>query len=369
MNDAANELAESRVRTPRKKIMQHPSPGPNRFTDGHYLQSLAIAKGDWAGALGFAEGQGHWADRSQVEFALKSTIAASATSDYPAGITAVTEAFLARMRGYSIPLRLVGLKRVPMRTRIYVNTAGIVVVRVDEGTAMPVLRGTWDTATLEPIKHGGIVVATDDLVRSMSPTASAAFTDDLAASTAEAENLSFVSPDLVGSVLYGAPSFAGTGSALANKDADLKRLMGSVPGAFREGTAFVMTQGTATEYTLTRGTGGAPAYPGITPQGGTLMGLPVLITSACERAGSPPTRIVGLLSPSEIFWADDGRVVLSASTETLIEMDDDPSGNSLTPQGTTGVSMFQAGAVALRAVRESAWYARAGSGAYFVAGY
>lgn len=345
-------------------------PVTNRVTAAHYLKAYAVAKGNLPGAAVFADTQAHWADRTQIVTALKAAIAAMGRpGDYLADSGPVAESFLAAMRSHSIPLRLAGLKTVPMHTRLYVNNTGVIAVRVDEGRAIPVLRGDWSSTTLEPGKHAGIVVSTDELVRSMSPAAAAAFVDDLAQATAEAENRSFVSPEVVGSVLYGAPSFPATGGTVANIDADLKRLVDSVPGAHRPGAAFVMTQESATFLSLVRGTGGAAAYPDITPQGGELLGLPVLITSACAVAGSPPTRVIGLISPSEIFWADEGRVALSASTEAMLEMDGAPSGSSLTPTPTTVVSMFQESATALRAVRESAWYARAGSGAYFVAGY
>ncbi len=95
-----------------------------------------------------------------------------------------------------------------------------------------------------------------------------------------------------------------------------------------------------------------------------ILGDSLLITSACQQVGSPPTRVIGLLSPSEIFWADEGRVILSASNQAALKMD-----NAATAAAGNAVSMWQTGAIALKAVRESSWYARAGSGAYFVAGF
>jgi HK97 family phage major capsid protein len=335
----------------------------NRFTAGRLLQSLAVAKGDVKGALSFAESQGHWADRALVVKA--AAVTPFETSDYPGAYVPVADSFLGAMRSYSVPLQLAAhLRAVPMLTRLYVNSAGIVASQVVEGAAIPVLKGDWTTATLEPKKFAGITVQTAELVKSMKPTATLALTDDLAQATAEAENRAFVSPDEAGSVLDGASNFAGTGSALAQVDADLRRLVDLVPGASRPGAAFVMTKESATYLSLLRGSGGALAYPDITPQGGKLMGLPVLITSACQQIGSPPTRLIGLLSPSEIFWADEGRVVLSASNDAALKMDD-----AATSGAGNLVSMWQTDATALKAVRESSWYARSGSGAYFVAGF
>jgi HK97 family phage major capsid protein len=165
-------------------------------------------------------------------------------------------------------------------------------------------------------------------------------------------------------VLNGAPNFAGSGATVADVDEDLRALLDLVPGAFRPGAAFVMTMRTATFLATLRDSGGARAYPDITPQGGALLGLPVLITAACGQPGSPPTNIIGLLSPGEIFFADDGRVMLSTSNQAALKLDDaaDATAGNL-------ISMYQTHCTATKAIRESSWYARAGAGAYFVSGY
>lgn len=337
----------------------------NRFTVGRFLQSLAIAKGDHHGAAAIAQGWGRHADREAVVTAHMAAVDPHDTNDFPAAMVPVADSFLAAMRPTSIPLQLAEhLRNVPMLTRVFVNDEGVIATQVAEGIAIPVLKGSWDTATLEPKKFAGITVQTSELVRSMKPAATLALTDDLAKATAEAENYAFLNPEMPDSVLYAAPSFSGGGSSLAQADADLRALVDLVEGASREGAAFVMTKETATALSLMRGTGGALAYPEITPQGGKLMGLPVLISAAAQQVGSPPTRIVALLSPSEIFWADEGRVFLSTSRVAALKMD-----NAATPDAGNLTSMFQADAVAFRAIRESSWYARSGAGAYFIAGF
>lgn len=335
-----------------------------RITVGRYLQCLALAKGDAVGAVAIADSHREWTDRDTLKRALMAAVTPFETSDYPGALVPIGDAFLAALRSDSIPRRLNGLRRTPLLTRLFINAAGVVAAEVAEGAAIPALQGNWATATLTPRKFAGIFVQTDELLKSASATASVAITDDLAQAVADAENRAFISPDETGSVLYGAPTFAGTGAAVAQVDADLAALCALVPGAFRPGAAFVMTMETATILSLLRGTGDVNAYPNITPQGGTLIGLPVLITSACQQVGSPPTRIIGLLSPSEIFWADESKVILSTSNQATLKMDD-----AATAAAGNSVSMWQTNATATKAVLESAWYARAGSGAYFVAGF
>jgi hypothetical protein len=343
----------------------------NRYTAARYLKSIAIARGSLAGAIGFAEGQGHWADRPEVVTALKAAVAALGTADYMAApMRPVSESFLHTMRGTSVPMRLTGMQAVPMFERIFVNNAVAVAARVAEGAAIPVMKGNWTGTVLKPVKHGAIDVVTKELVQSASHAAEAALLDDLARAVAEAENESFVSRDQAGRVLSTATSpFTATGSAVANVDADLRRLVDQVAGASNPGASFVMCKETATFLSLLRGSGGGAAYPAITPQGGTLLGMQVLITAACEVSGSPVSRVIGLIDPSSIFWADEGRVELGLSDETSLQQDSTPTQHSLTPTPTNLVSMFQTEAVALKAARYSAWYARAGASSYFVAGY
>ena len=207
-----------------------------------------------------------------------------------------------------------------------------------------------------------ITVVTQEVLEDTSNEAQLAITDDLAAAVAAAENLSFISPNESGSVLDGAPTFASTGSALANVDADLRSLVALVPGADRPGAPFVMRKTTATYLATLRGSGGAAAYPDIGPQGGALLKVPVLVSQAAEYADSPPTGFIGLLNPSAILW-NEGDVILSSSTNAGLVMDDDPDSSALP------VSMFQANAVALKAVRRAAWYAKPGAGAYFTVAY
>jgi hypothetical protein len=192
----------------------------------------------------------------------------------------------------------------------------------------------------------------------------------VAAALVASNDRSFVDPTVSSSVMNGASSFNGTGTGVAEIDADMRSLVDSVAGADHPGAAFLMTKRSATFLSLVRGSGGGAAYPQITPQGGFLIGLPVLITSAMGSPGSPVSSFIGLINPSEIFFADGG-VAITASKSATIEMTSTPSGDARDgTQGVTSlVSMFQSDSVAVKAVMESAWYARSGSAAFFVSSY
>ena len=95
-----------------------PLPHSGRFTAGRYLQALAIGKGLAGNALEVAKQQGQWIDHLDIVCALKSAVTPTETGDFPGALFPVADSFLAAMRDASIPLRLQGLRRVPMLTRI-----------------------------------------------------------------------------------------------------------------------------------------------------------------------------------------------------------------------------------------------------------
>ena len=166
-------------------------PFSGRYTCGRYLQALAINNNDSLSAIAYAEAQ-NWADKHQIIAALKSAQSPISTTDFPGALTPIGDSFLAAMADVSIPLRLQGLRRTPMLTRVYINSQGVVATRVAEGAPTPVLGGDWSATTLTPVKFAAITVVTDELARSASPTASLAISDDLARATAVAENDAFL---------------------------------------------------------------------------------------------------------------------------------------------------------------------------------
>lgn len=335
-----------------------------KFAAGRFLNVFAIAKGNPPGALAVAEGRG--TDYAPVVTACKAVVSAGGSSDYPAA-SPVAESFLALMRPYSIALQLATFMRaVPMRTRLYVSLAGPGGAEVAEGQAVPVSKGDYTAQDLKPRNFAAMIVRTLELATNTSPVATQGVADELAQATADVENTKFVSPTVAGSIFNGQQTFAGTGSTVDAIDADLKHLVDLVPSATLPGAHFIMTKETATALSLKRGSGGSAAYPTISPQGGTLMGLPVLVTPAMEQAG---TRYIGLVAPSQVLWAHEGAVQLSASTEAAIQQTDAPTNNSRTSTGTTLVSLYQTESIALKAVRQSNWYAKPGAAAYFSTTY
>ena len=273
---------------------------------------------------------------------------------HPGAQQAIADSFLAAMRDYSIPMRLVGMLRRPMLTRLFFSNTGVVVGEVAEGAPIPVVRGDWSQEILRPRKFAGIHVITEDLARSTEATAGAAIIDDLAAATAAAENLAFLNPEVTGSVLDGASEIGESGTNAAAIASDLQRLFELINGKGR-GLALAMHEQTAAHIHFSD-----PAkFPAVGPLGGSVAGVPVLISDAAGLAASPGERVIGLSNATQIYWADRGRVRLDTAKNGALQMDGAPSAGA-----SSLVSLMQADAVATRAIRESSWYARSGAGAF-----
>ena len=99
---------------------------------------------------------------------------------------------------------------------------------------------------------------------------------------------------------------------------------------------------------------GQPEFPGVSMQGGTFQGLPVIASEfvATPTAGS----YIWLVNANEIFLADENGFSVDMSTEASLEFDSAPTQSSVASVTATAlVSMFQTNSVAFRAERTLSW--------------
>lgn len=337
-----------------------------KYLAAHVRHALIFGKGNLTMAHAYTASQTHWADR---ELAEKAIVTSSGAGDFGDATLALSESFIELMRPASVPLRLTAKVQVPPRTQVLENTARVAAAEIDEGGPVPVVKGTWAARSLTLRKFSGIHVETGELARSRDPGQMLAQTAELAAAVAAAENLAFCNPSLAGSVFYGAVNRAATGSTLADIKTDFRWLFDSVSGSYLDGVALVMSAGTV-NYLLSLDSNGAPAFPDLKATGGTIYGTPVLIAGedSMDDEGSPSTRRVGLIQSRNLLWAD-GLVELQVSGQAAIQMLDNPTNDAGTATATTMVSLWQADAIATKAIRESAWHIRSGGSAYITAGY
>ncbi len=208
---------------------------------------------------------------------------------------------------------------------------------------------------------------TQELARFSSPSAELKVRDDLTKQMIYFLDQQFIDPGVAAvanvspaSILNGASNVRQAAAAWTTMAAvltDVFALMTTFAAneISLQGAYWIMTPDMALRLSLLLNTGGTDfAFPNITVNGGTFLGLPVIVSNSVPHSTSAGA-IVALVVPSDIYLADDGQVAIDASTEASLQMDTAPTNNSATPTATTLVSMFQTNSIAIRAERVINW--------------
>jgi HK97 family phage major capsid protein len=207
-------------------------------------------------------------------------------------------------------------------------------------------------------------VLTDELVRFSNPAAEAIVRDDLADGVAQFLDQQFLTPSVTevtnvspASITNGAPNSAASGTTADNVRTDFKTVIASFASANIPFSGIVMLMNTnlAASLGMMHNALGQPEFPTLSGDGGSIMGIPVVVSD------NVPSATVIFVKASEILIADDGGVDIAVSREASLQLDSNPS-----EPPTTMVSLFQQNAVALRAERYINWKRRRTQSVYYL---
>lgn len=253
------------------------------------------------------------------------------------------------------------LRRVPFRTALVGQTSGGDGYWVGEGKAKPLTKFDYSRRSLEPLKVANIAVVTEELLRDSSPSAEALVRDQLADALRARLDTDFINPAKAAvagvspaSITNGVTPIASAGNDADSVRADIRAVFGQFIAANNAPTSgvWIMPATTALSLSLMQNPLGQAEFPGISMNGGTLFGLPVVVSQYV------PAGTVVLVNASDIYFADEGGVAVDMSREASLEMADNPSHDSDTPTAAELVSMFQTNSVAFRAERTLNWARR-----------
>jgi HK97 family phage major capsid protein len=337
-----------------------------------FAMSLMIAKGNLMLAERIAQSNERWRNETpEVETVLRAAVSAGTTTDPTwAGPLVVYQnlqsEFIEYLRPLTIIGRIPGLRRVPFKVKIPRQTGAASVSWVGEGKVKPISSLAFDSITLDIAKIAGIIVLTDELVRLSNPAAEMLVRDELAAAIIQYMDSQFVDPTKAAndvspaSITFGVPAIPASGTSAAALRADVRNLMATFLDSNLQmsSAVWIMTQQTALGIHLMLNALGQPEYPGITMQGGTFIGLPVVTSEGVPQSGGSPSDgfPIILVNASDILLADDGQVVIDASSEASLQMDTSPDSP---PTGTTTlISMWQQNMMAIKAERYINWAKR-----------
>lgn len=335
---------------------------PQALTALRVLRSLAVCGNDRDAAESFARAS-RWADRDAVVDGLKDAVGGHDLSSLDGQGDARVD-LLATLR----PLTLVGrlpLHRVPPLVPMLTQVTGAVGSWAGEGKARRMSVGTYARDSLKLLSVTALTVATNELLAAVAWDGENALLDDLLAACVQALDEAFIDPGNAGdaatpaAVTADAVPIVSGGFDPAALDADLKLAIAalSAAGSDLRRAHWITSPDVAVAIGLLRGTGGAPAYPGLGAMGGGLAGLPVLTTGAVLE--SSDGHILALVDAGQLAYAE-GVPDLRTSQHASIEMSTTPTGDTLTPaKGDTElISLFQAESTALLATFKANWKPR-----------
>lgn len=341
-----------------------------------YVKALGMSRGNLTGALAIAQNNKNWMDTTpQVAKVLMAAVAGGDTTT--AGWASelvyaqnLADEFIAILRPLTIIGRIPNLTRVPFNIRVSGADQGTSAFWVGQGKPVPVSKMHTLAITLGIAKAAGLVVLTEELVRSSAPSAELMVRNDLMKAIIQFLDQQFVDPSFAAvanvspaSITSGVNPLAPTGTTAATLRTDVQTMFNAwiVQNLDPTGGVWIMTPGLALAISLMLNALGQPVFPDMTMMGGTFFGLPVVVSQSALIAGSPSAgegNMLILLNAPEILLADDGQITIDASREASIEMLDNPTNNSAAGTPTTMVSMFQTNAVAIKAVRFINWAKR-----------
>jgi HK97 family phage major capsid protein len=262
------------------------------------------------------------------------------------------------------------VRRVPFNVRIPRQTAGITGSFVGEGAPSPVNKLDFDSVTLPWAKASTIVVLTNELVRLSNPSAEALVRQDLIDGIASFLDKRFVDPAYPGvanispaSVTNGVTPTQASGATLAAIDDDVAACM----TAFAEANlslatgVWVMSPSLAITLSLLRTNQDTPAFPGLSMNGGTFYGLPVVTSNNVAPSGSPGDQHLILVDQREILLADDGQMMIDMSSEASVQLDNAPAAGA-----QSLVSLWQNGLMGVKIDRWIYWMKRRTQAVQFI---
>jgi len=325
--------------------------------------AMAAGKGDSYQTLQYAK---QWKDSTpEVEqmvehmWRSKAAVAAGTTTDStwagPLVVTQPLNEFLDMLRPRTLLGRIPGLRRVPFNVSVPTQTTGGTYGWVGQNKPKPVTKADYATVTVPFAKAAGIIVLSEELVMLSTPSAENLVREEMIAGMSTFLDQQFNDPAVTAvanvnpaAITVGASTAAASGVTAAAAKADIAASIAvftaaNVPLA---DSVWLMSDSNAFGLSISLNALGQPLFPGMTAQGGTLFGMPVIVSNNVS------TRVILLHAPS-ILYADEGGVRVDVSREASVQMDSAPT--DTVDATTVYISLWQRNLVGLKAERFVTW--------------
>lgn len=325
--------------------------------------AMAAGHGDSYQTLQFAK---KWHDSTpEVEqmvehmWNTKAAVAVGTTTDAtwagPLVVTQPLNEFLELLRPRTLLGRIPGLRQVPFNVSVPSQTTGGTYGWVGQNKPKAVTKADYATVTVPFAKAAGIIVLSEELVKLSTPSAENLVREEMIAGMGAFLDVQFNDPTVAAvanvnpaAITNGASTAAASGVTSAAAKADLAASVAVFTAANvpLDGSVWLMNDSNAFGLSISINALGQPLFPGMTAQGGTLFGMPVIISNNVS------TRVILLHAPS-ILYADEGGVRIDVSREASVQMDSAPT--DTVDATTVYLSLWQRNLIGLKAERMITW--------------
>jgi HK97 family phage major capsid protein len=260
------------------------------------------------------------------------------TSASPLAEAGLVAAFADSLRNVgAFDAMLPSMIRVPLKTRVAITTVGATGFVVGEGQAKPISKLTLEDGELTPRKAVAIVVVSDELARSTSSNALSLFGRELRAAVASATDAEFLSVLTTGITPVGT-----SGGTAAGARQDIRTLLEAVSAGAGSALFLLTTPTIAKALSIISDPNGSGAFPLATWNGGSIAGIPVVVSDSVTAGQLILVDASGVAAASLDFELEDARHV-------TLDLNDAP--DSPPTASTVGTSLWQQNLVALRCTR------------------
>lgn len=322
-----------------------------------FVMAKIAGKNSVSDAIRYVEENKQWMDQTpEVLLALKAvvnpgTIAEPAWAAPLAVARPMQNEFLDLLRPETLLGKITGFKQVPFNVSIPVQNGGGTYAWVGEGAPKPVGALSFTSATLGIAKTAGIIVISEELAKTSSPSAEGVVRNDMLKGMAQFNDLQFIDPTVAAvanvspaSITNLANGYATAGTSADNARTDIKKAITLMTQNNYPISELVLIMSEANAFALSTAltTNGVLVNANLTAKGGSILGVPV-VTS--QSAGN----VVALIHPPSIIYADDGGVNIDVSREATVEMNTTPT--SPVTASSVLVSLWSQNLIGLRAER------------------
>ena len=273
---------------------------------------------------------------------LKAAVAAGGigvgTWDEIAQYPALVAAYLRSFESISAFDRILpSMKNVPLRTRAVVATGGATGYVVDEGSPTPLSALSLVDVTVPAVKALAVIVVSRELLQLGAPGSLSLFSNELR------NALSIITDErFIANITESVVPLSSSGGSATNVIRDLDAALQAIR-VDASSSLFVVTTPSVARGWSTRMTSiGTFAFPGMSPQGGSIVGIPTIVS-----LGAPADSFV--LLDANALAGSSGTIEINSASQTSLQFETAPDD----PIDATTImeSLWQTNRVALRALR------------------